>query len=107
MKKILGLIGVIIALRLIFGTNMLVNFGATKYYVKTELNHEINGQVYLYKIKGYDKKGNEEILEFNTNKVLKPNRFLMVYKSDGKVRSYEEIKASSLPSAIKQIYKVN
>ncbi|MGL4572508.1 MAG: YxeA family protein [Clostridium sp.] len=107
MKKILGLICVVVVLRLILGTNMLINFGATKYYVKTNLNYNTNGQVYSYETKGYDKHGNEETLDFNTDKILKPNKFLKIYKSNGKVRSYEEVEANSLPSAIKQIYKVN
>ena len=106
MKKILGLIVIVVAIRVIIGTNFLINVGATKYYVETNSNYKKDGALYYYTINGYDKDGNEEKLEFFTQKVLKTNRFLKVYKRNNEVKSYEEVKSSDLPTKVKEIYHI-
>lgn len=106
MKKILGLIVIVVAIRVIVGTNFIVNLGATKYYVETNSNYIKDGALYLYKIDGYDKEGKKETLDFTTTKVLKTNRFLKLYKRNNEVKSYEEVKSSDLPTKVKEIYHI-
>ena len=50
MKKILGLIVIVVAIRVIIGTNFLINVGATKYYVETNSNYKKDGALYYYTI---------------------------------------------------------
>ncbi|AIY84459.1 MAG: YxeA family protein [Clostridium baratii] len=106
MKKILGLIVIVVAIRVIVGTNFLINFGATKYYAETNSNYIKDGTLYLYKIDGYNEDGKKETLDFTTSKVLKTNRFLKIYKRNNEVKSYEEIKSSDLPTKVKEIYHI-
>lgn len=113
MKKIIGFI---VALLIIgggffaFRTNKITTFGSTKYYVKTTDQYTTERVVdfdrYSYKINGYDKNGNEKLLEFTTNKVLKVDRYLKVYVKDNVVKSYEEVQKDDLPKKVKEIYKI-
>ncbi|WMJ81787.1 YxeA family protein [Clostridium sp. MB40-C1] len=113
MKKFIGLI---VALLIIVGgyytfkTNKIITFGSTKYYVKTSTQytteHVSDFDIYRYKITAYDKDGNEKLLDFTANKILKVDRYLKVYVKDNVVKSYEEVQKDDLPEKVKEIYKI-
>ncbi len=116
MKKIIGII--VVTLLIIGGFtitngNIILKLGTTKYYVKTIKNYkDISNQnkdhytQYEYNIKGYDKGGNEKVLTFTTNKVLKVDRYLEVAEKNDEVKAYEEVQANDLPKKVKEIYNI-
>lgn len=114
MKKFIGFI---IAVLIIGGlgfvtlrTNKLLTLGATKYYVKTtdQYKAESSGgyERYRYKLPGYDKDGNEKLLDFTSNKVLKADKYLKVYDKNDVIKSFEEIQKDDLPEKVKEIFKI-
>lgn len=116
MKKI---IGIIIAILLIMGisltlkSNTIITFGSEKYYIKTVSDYkeikdnDPRNNRYEYKIDGYDKNGNEKLIVFTSDKVLKPDRYLMIYVKGDVTKSYEEVEKDKLPDKVKGIYKVD
>lgn len=115
MKKAIGIIVsiLIIGIGLTIKSNSIITFGSKKYYVKTASTYtEIKDKDprnirYEYKINGYDKKGNEKLIDFTTDKVLKTDRYLMVYVKGDVTKSYEEVEKDKLPDKVKGIYKVD
>lgn len=116
MKKLIGIIVVVLLIGggfTITNGNTILKLGTTKYYVKTIKDYkDISNQnkdhytQYEYNIKGYDKNGNEKVLTFTTDKVLKVDRYLEVAEKNDEVKAYEEVKANNLPKKVKEIYNI-
>ncbi|GAA0086790.1 hypothetical protein UT300007_32310 [Clostridium sp. CTA-7] len=112
MKKAIGIVIFILILSgvlLLINSNKLITLGSTKYYIKTvneyeDITTDPRYKTYEYKINGYDKNGNEKLVTFTANKVLKSDRYLMIYVKDDKAKSYEEVETSKLPTKVKEIY---
>ena len=112
MKKVFGVIGVLILL-VVVGTVLLrtidINrIGKSNLYVEviepTEVKEDIlnSGEIvknYLYEQKAFDTKGNEVDIEFFGLKELRKGAYLKLYvKKDNTVSSYDEVKWGDIPS---------
>lgn len=116
MKKVIGIIVVILLIGgglTITNRTTLLKLGTTRYYVKTtkdykDISNKNEGHYtqYEYNIKGYDEEGNEKIVTFTTNKVLKVDRYLEVAEKNDEVKAYEEVSIGDLPEKVKEIYNV-
>jgi len=115
MKKLIGIFIVILLIGgaiFLLSSNKIITLGSTKYYVKTvgeykDITSDPRYKRYEYKINGYDKNGDEELVTFTTSNVLKVDKYLMVYVKDKEAKSYEEVQIDELPNKVKEIYKVN
>ncbi|PGA87963.1 YxeA family protein [Bacillus toyonensis] len=60
-------------------------------------------KAYRYKLNGFDKEGQEKIMDFTADKNLRKEAFLRVYYSDERgVTSWEEIELKDIPEKAKQ-----
>lgn len=112
MKKVFGVIGVLILL-VVVGTVLLKTIdinriGKSNLYVEviepTEVKEDKlnSGEIvksYWYEQKAFDTKGNEVDIEFSAIKELRKGAYLKLYvKKDNTVTSYDEVKWGDIPS---------
>lgn len=112
MKKVFGVIGVLILL-VVVGTVLLKTIdinriGKSNLYVEviepTEVKEDKlnSGEIvksYWYEQKAFDTKGNEVDIEFSAIKELRKGAYLKLYvKKNNTVTSYDEVKWGDIPS---------
>ncbi|AZJ22975.1 DUF1093 domain-containing protein [Bacillus wiedmannii] len=112
MKRYIALFSILVVFASLLVGCDINRMGKDEYYVQItadgiEKNEKFdNGEphkYFEYKLKGFDKGGEEKELEFTAPKNLRKDAFLRVYHSDKKgVTAWEEVKKDELPAKVKE-----
>lgn len=89
-------------------TPVIQTIGADAYYVQVQGegdSYEEQGNVrYEYNLEGYDENGDNLLLSFTANHLLKENAYLKIFYKKEEVITYEEIEKAAIPEkAVEQL----
>lgn len=114
MKKIFLLIATIVVfvvILFIFYSNSVIKemkvFGCNQYYVKIPISppreNDYEDWKYTYSLGGYSDHGENKILSFTSDRILRSNAYLKVYVcNENDVVTWEEVKLNDIPSNIQK-----